>query len=75
MTEDECWSISRASGSGEIGAMWAIAAGLLAIASATRSAARHLGNGNAATEMGAIERLSVAVGEIATAIRTHSAES
>lgn len=51
--------------------LWAIAAGLFSVAYALRC----LGNGNASTQMGAIEALSVRIGDsidrIAHAIEAH----
>ncbi len=71
--ENECWDIASDTG-GYQAALWAIAAGLFAVASSTKAAARHLGLNDAATPMGAIEVLSKNIGEamdgIADAIRS-----
>ena len=72
--EDECWEMSESS-AGNASALWAIAAGMFAVSSATAYAARHLGTGNAATQMGALEALAKEVQDgmisIADAIRSH----
>jgi hypothetical protein len=60
--EDECWEIATMTESKD-GGWWAIAAGLFAIANAQRAAAHHLGNGDAATSMGAIEAFGKHIGE------------
>lgn len=60
--ENECWEISGCC-EGVQSALWAIAAGLFAVSSAQAYAARHLGNGNAMTDMGAIEAFSKHLGE------------
>jgi hypothetical protein len=59
--ERDCWDISQ--GTEKDAGLWAIAAGLYALAQAHRDAARHLGNGDAATHMGAIEAFGKHIGE------------
>lgn len=70
--ENLCWNSSNTV-DGAASAMWAIAAGLYAIANANAYAARHLGNGNAMTDMGAIEAFGKHIGDkmdsIADALR------
>lgn len=71
-SEHECWKSSEEA-EGTEAAMWAIAAGLFAIADAQIKAAHLLGNGGAATPMGAIEAFGAHIGEkmdgLADAIR------
>jgi hypothetical protein len=70
----ECWDNAMHAGpESPVSAQWAVAAAGFAQAAAISAAARHLGTGNAATDMGAIEALSVSVKEgmqaIADAVR------
>lgn len=60
--EDECWEIATLTAEKDAG-LWAVAAGLFAIAHANYAAAKHLGNGDAMTSMGAIEALGKHLGE------------
>lgn len=59
---DDCWEIAMQT-DGKDAALWAVAAGLFAISQANYAAAKHLGNGDASTPMGAIEALGKHIGE------------
>jgi hypothetical protein len=66
---DECWEIANLTMAKDAG-LWAVAAGLFAIASAQAYAARHLGNGDAVTQYGALEALGKHIGESLDGIAT-----
>lgn len=59
---NECWDVSEHQG-GTDSALWAIAAALFAIADAQIRGARLLGNGDAATSMGALEAFGLHIGD------------
>jgi hypothetical protein len=63
----DCWAEAEGA-TGVEAALWAIAAALCENADATMAAARHLGTGNAATQMGALEALGLAVTQAAERI-------
>lgn len=59
----QCYIEAQENKDPKASALWAIAAGLFAVADATRDAARHLGNGDATSSMGAIEAFGKHIGE------------